>query len=252
VIGARVQGATMITETLSQYSALMVMEREYGKDKMKRFLQYELNRYLRGRGGELVAELPLVKVEGQSYIHYAKGSLAMYALRDFIGEEALDRALADFIREKGHQEPPYTTAAELVERLRAAVPEDQRSLIEDLFETITLYDSRAVEATATPVGDGEYRVRWVVDVKKLRSDDRGSEREVPVDDLMDVAVLGEKDEPLFLEKRRITGTRMTFEATVRQRPAKAGVDPYNKLIDRNPEDNTTKVTVGTGPTQASR
>jgi len=243
VVGARVQGETMITETLAEYSALMVMEREYGKDKMKRFLQYELNRYLRGRGGELVAELPLVKVEDQGYIHYAKGSLVMYALRDAIGEDAIDRVLAEYIRDKAHQPPPYTTAAELVDRLRAAVPEDRRSLIEDLFETITLYDSRAVEATATPVGDGEYRVRWVVDVKKLRSDDRGSEREVPLDDVMDVGVLGEKDAPLFLEKRRITGPRMTFEATVRGRPAKAGVDPYNKMIDRNPEDNVTAVTV---------
>ena len=252
VVGARVQGATMITETLAEYSALMVMEREYGKDKMKRFLAYELNRYLRGRGGELVAELPLEQVEGQSYIHYAKGSMVMYALRDYIGEDTVNRVLAQLIKDQAYQGPPYTTAADLVDRFRAAVPEDQRSLIEDLFETITLYDSRAVEATATPVGDGEYRVRWVVEVKKLRSDDRGSEREIPVNDLMDVAVLGEKGEPLFMEKRRITGPRMTFEATVRQRPAKAGVDPYNKLIDRNPEDNTTRVTVGAAGAQASR
>src|SRR5262249_22597856 len=88
VIGADVQGATMITETLAQYSAMMVMEREYGKDKMKRFLRYELDRYLDGRGSELVAEMPLMLVENQPYIHYAKGGLVMYALRDYIGEDA--------------------------------------------------------------------------------------------------------------------------------------------------------------------
>ena len=49
---------------------------------MRRFLKYELDRYLRGRGGELIEELPLLLVENQPYIHYRKGSLVMYALQD--------------------------------------------------------------------------------------------------------------------------------------------------------------------------
>ena len=52
VIGADVQGSTMIVESLAQYSALMVMEKEYGREHMRRFLRYELDRYLSGRGGE--------------------------------------------------------------------------------------------------------------------------------------------------------------------------------------------------------
>ena len=91
VIGANVQGATMLSESLSQYSALMVMEKEYGREKMRRFLKYELDSYLRNRGGELVEELPLYRVENQPYIHYNKGSLVFYRLRDEIGEEALNR-----------------------------------------------------------------------------------------------------------------------------------------------------------------
>jgi aminopeptidase N len=53
VIGANQQGSTMIVESLSQYSALMVMEKEYGAQQMRRFLKYELDRYLAGRGAEL-------------------------------------------------------------------------------------------------------------------------------------------------------------------------------------------------------
>jgi hypothetical protein len=33
--------------------------------------------------------------------------------------------------------------------------------------------------------------------------------------------------------------------TVDQLPAKAGIDPANKLIDRNPDDNVMKVESGT-------
>ena len=49
VIGARMQGATFLSETLAQYTALMVMEKEYGRDQMRRFLEYEVDRYLRSR-----------------------------------------------------------------------------------------------------------------------------------------------------------------------------------------------------------
>ena len=90
VVGANVQGATMLSETLAQYSALMVMKRKYGDAKMRRFLKYELDRYLLGRGTEQKKELPLSRVENQPYIHYRKGSLAMYALQDYIGEDAVE------------------------------------------------------------------------------------------------------------------------------------------------------------------
>ena len=71
----------------------MVMEHEYGPQKMRRFLKYELDSYLKNRGGELIEELPLRLVEDQPYVHYRKGSLAMYALKDAIGEDAVNRAL---------------------------------------------------------------------------------------------------------------------------------------------------------------
>ena len=52
VIGGDVQGATMLSETMAQYSALMVMKRTFGPDQMKRFLRYELDGYLKGRATE--------------------------------------------------------------------------------------------------------------------------------------------------------------------------------------------------------
>jgi hypothetical protein len=71
----------------------MVSEKEYGREHMRRFLGYELDAYLSRRGGELVEELPLMRVEDQDYIHYRKGSLILYRLREEIGEANLNRAL---------------------------------------------------------------------------------------------------------------------------------------------------------------
>src|SRR6185437_4568549 len=158
VIGANVQGATVLSESLSQYSALMVMEKEYGRAHMRQFLKTELDRYLAGRGGERIEELPLERVENQQYIHYRKGSLVFYRLREEIGEQALNRALQRFLQDKGYQQPPYTTSRELLDYLRAETPADRQQLLTDLFEKITLYDNRLETASARKRADGRYDV----------------------------------------------------------------------------------------------
>jgi len=247
VCGGDVQGATMLTETMAQYSALMVMEKEYGRDKMRKFLKYELDRYLNGRGGELVAEMPLMLVENQPYIHYRKGSLAMYALRDEIGEDRVNAALRQFIHDHAFGGPPYPTTRDLVNEFRKQAPPEKQAVITDLFETITLYDNKATAATVKKEPDGKYHVTVTVESKKFRSSDRGAETTVPLHDLIDIGVLGESkkknanDNILLIEKHLITAPKMTFELTVDKKPARAGIDPLNKLIDRNPDDNTKTV-----------
>ncbi len=55
VIGADEQGATVLSETLAQYSAGMVMKHMYGPDMIRKFLKFELDSYLKGRGGDVTA-----------------------------------------------------------------------------------------------------------------------------------------------------------------------------------------------------
>jgi len=244
LIGANVQGATLMSESFAQYSALMVMEKEYGREKMRKFLRYELDRYLSGRGGELIEELPLALVENQPYIHYRKGSLAMYALRDEIGEEPLNAALAQYILDAGYQEPPFTISLEFLDYLKKIVPPSRPSLVKDLFQSITLYDNRATEVSYSLRKDRKYAVTITATSRKMRADGKGRETEIPVDDWIDVGVFGEAegggkgDEAvLYVEKRHITSPQTTFEVVVDRLPVKAGIDPFNKLVDRNPEDN---------------
>lgn len=242
VIGADVQGSTLLSESLSQYSALMVMEREYGRDKMKRFLAYELRSYLRGRGEERKKELPLMLVEDQGYIHYNKGSLVFYALRDYLGEEVLNAALARYIKQVGFQPPPFTTSRELISTLRGLVPPERAALITDLFETITLFDNRVVTASAA-ARDGKFVVTLELATRKLRADELGVEQPIAIDDEIEVGVFAapspgeELGRPLHLQRHRFTGELTTLEIVVDEAPVRVGVDPYNKLIDRLPRDN---------------
>ena len=242
VIGGDVQGSTMLSESLAQYTALMVMKHEVGPGQMKKFLKYEMDRYLNGRATERKKELPLERVENQGYIHYQKGSVIFYALQDYIGEDKVNQVLRDYVQAVAFQNPPYTNAAELVERFRKVVPPEYAYVIQDMFETITLYENRALSATYRQTPDGKYEVKLKVASKKLRAGELGEETDVPLADWIDIGVLDGKGNPLYLSKHKIDRGESEFTVVVDQLPAKAGIDPLNKLVDRKPDDNTIAVT----------
>jgi hypothetical protein len=247
VLGADVQGSTMIVESLAQYSALMVMEKEYGADHMKRFLEFELDRYLQGRGGELIDELPLFLVENQPYIHYRKGSVVLYALKDYIGEEAMNRALANFIEAWAFKGPPYPTTRQLISHIRAVAPPEFDDMITDLLERIVLYDLKVADAGVEALPDGTYAVSMNVSARKFEASGGGEETEVLMDTWVDIGVLGEEQgeekvpEILYLEKHKVTEHDGTYRVVVSKRPVSVGIDPLNKLIDRNPADNVSVI-----------
>jgi hypothetical protein len=250
VVGANMQGATLLSETLAQYSALMIMEREYGRDMMRKFLAHEMDTYLRGRGRELLKERPLLRVEaGQGYIHYSKGSVVMYYLKEMIGEEAINRALRSVLAKYRYAPPPYPTSYALVDALREQTPAELQYLLKDLFEDITLFSNRTLEAKAVKRGDRKYDVTIDVESKKLKADESGNEHEVPVNDFIEIGTFaappsGKKyGRTLHRERVRITQARNRYTFSVPEAPQKAGIDPFSLLIDRVPDDNVKKVDV---------
>jgi ABC-type transport system involved in multi-copper enzyme maturation permease subunit len=243
VVGARAQGSAVMVESMAEYAALTVMEKRYGSSHAQKFLRHELDRYLRGRTAERIGEQPLIRSENQAYIHYNKGSLALYALRDYIGETAMNRALSGFLERYAFQEAPYVTAREFVAALRAETPDSLQYVIDDLFETITLWDNKVDEVSVVARDDGRYAVTLDFSSRKVRADSLGNETEMPMSDYIDVGVFGpaepgnELGRPLSVYKIQVTEPQSSIEIVVEEEPVKVGVDPYNKLIDRVPGDN---------------
>jgi len=244
VVSGDVQGGAMLVESLSQYSALMVMKQKFGAAKMRRFLSYELSRYLTGRAFEQKKELPLSRVEDQGYIHYAKGSLVMYALADAIGQDKLDQAIRTFRDAHAFKGPPYPSSEELVSRIREVTPPELQYMVEDLFEKIVIYDNRAVSASMKPLPGGKFEVTMKVVAKKRVADEFGKESDVPLADFIDIGVVDDKGDAIAILRQKITAEESTFTMTVDKKPSKAGIDPLNKLIDRKPGDNTVVVAGG--------
>ena len=246
ICGAGMQGSELMSEGFAQYSALMVMEKEYGKDKMKKFLKYEMDGYLRGRSNEFEAERPLMRTESQGYIHYQKASVVMYYLKEMIGEHKVNTALRSLLDTFAYKQPPYPTSLSAVRAFKAVTPDSLHYVINDLFETITLFSNYLVEGSYREIGR-EYEVTLKTNSQKFRADSLGKETEIAVADYIDIAVFAEPNEQekqgkvLILKRVKIDKKENVFTFRTKEEPYQAGIDPYNYLIDRIPADNIKKL-----------
>ena len=85
--------------------------------------------------------------------------------------------------------------------------------------------------------------------RKLVADGKGVETEAPLDEPFDIGVFtrepGKKgfDEAsvLAFERRKVTSGAQLIRVVVDKEPAYAGIDPHNKRIDRNSDDNVKDV-----------
>ena len=243
LIGADMQGSTMMSEAFSEYSALMTLKKLAKTPmKMREFLKYDHDRYLRGRSGELEKELPLYKVENQQYIHYGKGSVILYALQDYIGEDKVNSAMKEFL-EKYRYKTPYPRSIDFIEILETRVPDTLKYLIDDWFREITLYDNRLKTATAKELKNGKYEVEIDIEAYKIKADSVGNENKVSLNEWIDIGVFSDSDEENLIHQKRvqIVDSIMSFTMIVDSLPVKAAVDPRHILIDRVYSDNVKSI-----------
>ena len=251
IISAEMQGGTVLVETMAQYSAMMVMKHLYGEDKMRRFLKYELDNYLRSRGSEAIEELPLERVENQGYIHYRKGAVVMYLLQDRLGEDRVNQMLARLLKQWAFKSQPYPRSTILVDGLKSLCRNDaERQLVSDLFERITIWDMKAKTAATKKLPDGNWQTTITVDGGKFYADGKGKETKAPLDETMDIGLFTARPgvgkfssaDVIAIERRPVKSGEQAIIVTSKKKPSFAGVDPYNKFIDRNTDDNLTAVT----------
>jgi aminopeptidase N len=228
---------------------MLVMEQKYGLATVRKFLKSELDAYLRSRGSEVVEELPLVRVENQGYIHYRKGTLVMYWLKESVGQQTVDRALRRLLQTFAFKPAPYPSSSDFIALLREEAGPKWDSLITDLLEKVTLYDLKARDAHADKRKDGTYEVTFTIEAKKLYAGSKGQETEAPLAEELEVGVFtaqpGKKgfsaQSVLQVERRVLASGSQQVSFVVKDEPKWVGVDPYNKRIDRNSDDNLAAV-----------
>ncbi len=241
-------GSLVIPEGLSAYGALVMMEKKYGKDNMKWILEDQLWPYLAIRRRMEEKEHPLVRAN-QWFEYGGKAAIVLYGLRDLIGEDSLNTALRDFKNAYSFKnKPPYAGSNDLYRYLQKHTPDSLQYYLTDTWQKITLYDNSTTDVKAVPTGKkNEYKLTINVNVAKVWIDNKGND--VPakqMNDYIDIGVFAadtkNKDgrsqvNPLYLKKYKLGYGIHTISVIVKGKPVRAGIDPYNKLVDRIPGDN---------------
>jgi hypothetical protein len=97
------------------------------------------------------------------------------------------------------------------------------------------------------LGKDIYEVKLSFSVNKLYADSTGKESVAPMNDYINIGIFGEettdkngwrKTNPLYLQKHKLKAGNHTLVLKVKGKSQTAGVDPYNILIDRIPDENT--------------
>ena len=251
VLGADVQGSTMLSESFSSYASLLVMEKLYGPEQVRKFLNQERDRYLQGRLGESIGEQPLYRVENQNYIHYNKGALILYRLKTEVGAEVVNGAMKRMVELYRFKSNPYPRSTDFLRILREAAGPQHDALITDLFEKITLYELAARDPKVKKRADGKFDVSFEVEARKFHADGKGKETEAPLSENIALGVFTEDPtKPQFSRKgvvayelRPIRTGKQTVTFVTDKSPTHVAVDPYSIWIDRDDKDNVAEVAI---------
>lgn len=230
-------GYAMLTESLAKYTENVLIEKTFGKMYLRKYLAYDNDLYFlnRNNGQE---ELPLAKTLDQSYVHYQKGGLTMYAIKETMGEQQFNAALHQLILD--HQYPkPKATAADFINTLlKQAQPKDKK-FINDCFNEVVTYDLGVKVINCKVLKNGKYQVDLLVDAERLS---KGS-RELP-DLEVDLVCFDHLEvdwkadtKPLYAQKLYINQHKTKLSIIVDHKPKTVAIDPYGYVLDIDRGDN---------------
>ena len=242
-------GSLVISEGLANYDALVMSEKKYGKANMRPIVLSRLWYYLFIRTRRDEKEHPIIKAN-ESFEWGDKTGVAMYGLRELIGEDSLNAALREFknayaFKSKG----PFAGANDLYRYLQKHTPDSLQYYLTDAWQKVTLYDNKINSVTAKPTGNkGEYKIDLKMNIDKTWLGDKG--QDVPataMNDYIDIGVFGDdtKDKSglahahlIFLKRYKFKRGDHELTLIVKGKPKSVAIDPLGYLVDRKPNDNT--------------
>jgi len=253
IVPANTKGATLLSEGLSEYAAYSAYEELFGWERTKSMIDRRtIQDYLMNRTLTKDDEPALAKVDNQAYIHYNKAAWVFWGLRHYIGDQAMARAIRQFVIDYGSKGPPYPTSIELIEAIRAEARPEFNQLITDYFDRLTFWELSFAEPepTTTVNTQGGYDVSFTVKLdKKIASEEDGEETSVLEDDaeaLDEWIEIGFYEEDpkerrgagwFALELVKLTEAETALSFSLEKQPTHVLLDPRRLLIERADGDN---------------
>jgi len=236
VVGTQKDGSLMLSESFAEYSSMMVYRRKYSDHLYRKQLLYTLNGYLSGRSS---GENPLASVGRQDYIYYNKGNLVLSTTARLIGEEALNKAMQEFLAHYKYSYP-YPEAEDFMSILSGFVPDTLNAVINEMFNEIAIYDHMINKAVCKEGSDALFATTLTFTTEKRLYDKEGRPEVVEPNIWLEVGLLD--DEELFsVQKVLVMQRENTVQIISKRKPNEVVIDPYHMTLDVTPFNNTSKL-----------
>jgi hypothetical protein len=241
-------GSLVIPEGLASYDALVMNEKKYGKANMRPIVLDQLWSYLFIRRHMDQKEHPIIKAD-QWFEWGGKTGVALYGLKELIGEDSLNHALREFriayaFKSKG----PFAGANDLYRYLQKHTPDSLQYYLDDTWQKVTLYDNRIDAITVKPTSKkDEYQINLRISINKVWMGNTGED--IPalgMNDYIDIGVFGQdtknkdgstKAHFAYLKRYKLNRGKHELTFSVKGKPKAVAIDPLGYLVDRNPNDN---------------
>jgi aminopeptidase N len=231
------EGSWILTETLAQYTELMLYEKEHGLEKALETLKIHLDLYLSSRSYD--PEMPLYKTNYDTpHLPYDKGMLVMYQLRMLIGEEKVNLALKHFLT---HYKYPNQTpdSEDLLKEIYLVTDQKLHYKLDEMFKQIITYSSNVVSVESQKK-NGFYEVSFKVNSEKYSENATGKRKLIANDSIIDIGIYDENGK-LFSYPFSIKNNSVEAKIKLKTKPQRIIVDPYLKNIDTFYKDNEKEI-----------
>jgi ABC-2 type transport system permease protein len=228
------EGGWLLTETLAQYTELMLFEKKHGQSAALETVKIHLDLYLSNRG--FSEERPLYQTHYDTpHLPYNKGMVVMHQLRLLIGEAQLNKALRSLLSQHAYPKPP-ADSRDLVKALYAVSPASVHPKIDELFKTIVTYSTKVTSAKMQRLDNNRYKVSFSVMSRKYREDGRGVRTLMDNDNSIDIGITDDEGKTKIINFP-IKGNRATGELIYEGTPKTLTADPMLRNLDTFPVDN---------------
>jgi len=236
---ADAMGYAMLTESLAKYTEAVLLEKRYGEMYLRNYLMDDNNLYFAYRDPN-EKEFPLAQTYRHNHVHYQKGGLVMYAVKEVLGEEMMNKILKDLIAK--HRNPNQKAITrDLIDELIKAAPANQKSFIEESFNQVVDYQMELKILQCKKIANGKFSIDLQVNVGKNKL---GVDQLLAPDMDIDIAFftqpildLDKNSKPIYLLKHRFYRLVTNLTIVVDQKPKTTALDPYGYLLDANLKDN---------------
>ena len=235
-------GEALLTESLAKYTEAMISEKRMGKMRLRRYLRTDNDLYFSLRNILTQKELPLAKTWEQPFVHYQKGGLAMYTIRETLGENRVNSALKTLISSNSVPNIKPTSEDLIYELSQKATP-FEKTQIENYLRKVMVYDNSIKVLSSKPISNGRFIVKLLVSTCKI--DETGlNPKKLQTDDWIDIGIFGVEErswdsgtKAIYFRKYHFVEPQTVIEIVVDKEPKVVAVDPYGYLLDGDQKDN---------------